>query len=100
MSDYDLLIGIICFVAGFGIAYWVKGMIVSQKIKAAEGEASRILDDSKRKAETALKEADLEVKDRLFKMKSEFDIETKETRFDLKKRETRLMQKEENLSPK
>lgn len=100
MSDYDLIIGIICFVAGFGIAYWVKGMIVSQKIKAAEGEASRILDDANHKAETVLKEADLEVKDRLFKMKSEFDTETKETRSELKKRETRLMQKEENIDRK
>jgi ribonuclease Y len=100
MSDYDLIIGIICFAAGFGVAYWVKGMIVSQKIKATEGEASRILADSKRKAETVLKEADLEVKDRLFKMKSEFDTETKETRSELKKRETRLMQKEENIDRK
>ena len=100
MSDYNLMIGIICFVAGFGISYWVRGMIVSQKIKAAEGEASRILEDSKRKAETVLKEADLGVKDRLFKMKSEFDTETKETRSELKKRETRLMQKEENIDRK
>jgi len=100
MSDYDLIIGIVCFVAGFGIAYWIKGIIVSQKIKAAEGEASRIIDDANRKAETLLKEADLEVKDRLFKMKSEFDTETKETRSELKKRETRLMQKEENIDRK
>ncbi len=100
MSNYELLIGIICFIAGSAIAYWVKGRIMSQKIKAAEGEASRIFEDSKRKAETVLKEADLEVKDRLFKMKSEFDTETKETRSELKKRETRLMQKEENLDRK
>lgn len=100
MSDYDMLIGILCFVAGFAIAYWVKGKIVSQKIKAAEAEAMRIVDDSERKAERVLKEADLEVKDRLFKMKSEFDNETKETRFELKKREARLMQKEENIDRK
>jgi ribonuclease Y len=100
MSDYELLIGIICFIAGSAIAYWVKGKIMSQKIKAAEGEASRIVEDSERKAERVLKEADLEVKDRLFKMKSEFDIETKETRSELKKRETRLMQKEENIDRK
>jgi ribonuclease Y len=100
MSDYELLIGIICFIAGSAIAYWVKGKIMSQKIKAAEGEASRIVEDSERKAERVLKEADLEVKDRLFKMKSEFDNETKETRSELKKRETRLMQKEENIDRK
>ena len=100
MSDYNLLIGIICFIAGSAIAFWIKGKIMTQKIKAAEGEASRIVEDSQRKAERVLKEADLEVKDRLFKMKSEFDAETKETRSELKKRETRLMQKEENIDRK
>jgi ribonuclease Y len=100
MSNYEILLGIVCFVAGSVIAFWVKGRIVSHKVKATEGEASRLLEDSKRKAETVLKEADLEVKDRLFKMKSEFDAETKETRAELKNRETRLMQKEENIDRK
>ncbi len=100
MNDYQLIIGILLFAAGFAIAYWIKGKIVSQKLKVAEREASRILEDSERKAETVLKEADLEVKDRLFKMKSDFDTETKETRSELKKREMHLMQKEENIERK
>lgn len=100
MSNYEIWLGIVCFVVGFVIAYWVKGRIVSHKVKAAEGEAARLIEDSKRKAETVLKEADLEVKDRLFKMKSEFDAETKETRAELKNREMRLMQKEENIDRK
>ena len=100
MSSLDIILAIICFGVGFAIAFWIKGMIVSQKAKAAEVEASRLLEDSRRKAETLLREADLEVKDRLFKMKSDFDAETKETRSELKKRETRLMQKEENVDRK
>jgi len=100
MSNYEILLGILGFAAGFIIAFWVKGRIVSHKVKAAKGEAARLIEDSKRKAETVLKEADLEVKDRLFKMKSEFDAETKETRAELKNRETRLMQKEENIDRK
>jgi len=100
MSSIGIILAIICFGVGFAIAFWIKGMIVSQKVKAAEVEASRFLEDSKRKAETLLREADLEVKDRLFKMKSDFDSDTKETRSELKKRETRLMQKEENVDRK
>ncbi len=100
INDYQLVIGILLFTAGFAIAYWIKGKIVSQKIKAAEREAEQIVEDSERKAETVLKEADLEVKDRLFKMKSDFDTETKETRSELKKREMHLMQKEENIDRK
>jgi len=100
MNDYSILIGIGLFFGGFLIAYWVKGRIMTQKIKAAEEEAVRLADESKRKAETLLREADLEVKDRLFKLKSEFDAETKDTRGELKKREARLMQKEENIDRK
>lgn len=100
MSALNIIIGAICFGAGFAIAFWVKGQIISQKVKAVEGEASRLLADSERKAETLLREADLEVKDRLFKMKSEFDAETKETRSEQNKRESRLMQKEENIDRK
>jgi len=100
MNDYSLLIGIGIFFVGFMIAYWLKGIIASQKVKAAEGEAFRSIEESRKKAATLLKEADLEVKDRLFKLKSEFDSETKETRAELKKREARLIQKEENIDRK
>ncbi len=100
MIEYNLLIGIIAFLVGFAIAFWVKGLIVSQKVKAAEKETSRMLEDAKRRSETLIKEAKLEVKDRLFKMKSEFDAETKDTRSELKNRERRLMQKEEHIDRK
>jgi len=100
MNEYNLLIGMIAFVLGFAIAYWVKGIIVAQKVKAAERETSRTLEDAKRRSETLIKEAQLEVKDKLFKMKSEFDADTKETLNELKKRDQRLMQKEENIDRK
>jgi ribonuclease Y len=100
MNDYSILIGIGCFFAGLLIAYWIKSRIMTQKIKAAEGEAVRFAEDSRKKAEALLREADLEVKDRLFKLKSEFDADTKDTRAELKKREARLMHKEENIDRK
>ena len=100
MDEYNILIGIIAFVAGCLIAFWVKGKIQSQRIKSAERETSQILDDAKRTSESLLKEARLEVKDKLFKMKSEFDNDTKETRSELKKKERRLIQKEENIDRK
>jgi ribonuclease Y len=100
MNAFNIILGIICFGIGFAIAFWIKGQIISQKVKAAEVEASRLLADSKRKADTILREAELEIKDRLFKMKSEFDAETKETRSEQKKRESRLINKEENVDRK
>lgn len=100
MNEYIILIGIFSFGVGFAIAFWIKGKMLSQKIRDSEAEASRILEDSKRRAETLLKEAKLEVKDRLFKMKSEFDTETKETRSEIIRRERRLSQKEEHIERK
>jgi len=95
-----ILLGILGLIAGFAIAFWIKGRIVSQKEKAAEKLASEIIEESRNKAETLLKETEVHMKDSLFKMKSEFDQETKETRAELKRRESRLVQKEETLDRK
>lgn len=100
MNEYHIIMVIIGFVAGFAIAYWIKGKIVSQKVKAANEESIRIIKDAKRRSETLLKEAELDVKDRLFNMKNEFDSETKETKSELKKLERRLIQREENIDRK
>jgi ribonucrease Y len=100
MNEYYLIIGMTAFAVGFAIAYWVKGIIVAQKVKASERETSRILEDAKRRSETLIKEAQLEVKDKLFKMKSDFDADTKETKDELKEKEQRLIQKEENIDRK
>ena len=100
MSEYAIVFGIVFFCVGFGLAFWIKGKMLAEKLKAAEGEAEKILRDASRKSETLIKEANLEIKDRLFKMKSEFDTETKETRSELKKKEHRLLQKEENIEKK
>lgn len=93
----SLLIGL-CI--GFGAAIWVKMLMDQQKADAARTKAGRIIQESRNKADALIKEASLEAKDRLLKMKNEFDNETKETRAELKKQERRLIQKEENIDRK
>lgn len=100
MNGYSFLMGIIGIGIGFAAAYWLKGKIASQRLEAAEEDARRIVENAGRQAETLLKEAQLEAKDKLFKMKSDFDAETMETRAELKKLEKRLIHKEENLDRK
>ncbi|MEJ2158418.1 MAG: ribonuclease Y [Desulfobacteraceae bacterium] len=100
MNEYMLGTLILGLLIGFGVAYWVKVYLDRQKVKAANDHAQRIHEDAKQRADALLKEASLEAKDRLLKMKSEFDGETKETRAELKKREQRLIQKEENIDRK
>ena len=100
MYTYNMLFGIIGLVLGCVITCWVKGKIVSRKLQSVELEASRLLEDAKRKSQTLIKEAELEAKDRLLNMKSEFDAEAKETQSELKKTERRLIQKEEGTDRK
>jgi ribonuclease Y len=100
MIEHFIMLGLVTFGIGFIIAFWIKGKVASQKVKAAESEAQKLTEEAKRKSETLLKEANLEIKDRLFRMKSEFDTETKETRRELKNREQRLLHKEETLDRK
>jgi ribonuclease Y len=100
MNNYIILLIIAGFGVGFLLAYWVKMGLAHRKIITAREEAVQIIRDAKQRAGTLLKESNIEAKDRLFKMKSEFDAETKETRAEIKKRENWLLQKEENIDKK
>ena len=100
MNEYMLGILVLGLLVGFGLAFGIKGYLDRQKVKAANDHAQRIHSDAKLRADAMLKEASLEAKDRLLKMKNEFDAETKETRSELKKREGRLIQKDENIDRK
>jgi len=100
MTIYEVLIGLAAFVVGAAIAYWLKSKSVTRRIKVAEEEAQRIIADAERRSDTLAKEANLEAKDRLFKMKNDFELETRETRSDWKKREKRLIEKEEHIDRK
>ncbi len=100
MIEYYILIGLVFFGLGWAASYWIKIRQMSFKIKSSEAEAEKKIRDAERKADTILKEAELDAKDLLFKMKGDFDSETKETRQELKKKEKRLMQKEEHIDLK
>jgi len=99
MSEY-LLTALICFGLGFVVAYWFKGKKLEEKQKSTNDEAARVIKDAKRQADTFIKEADLEIKDKALKKKSDFDIETRETRRELNKKEQRLLHKEEKVEGK
>lgn len=89
-----------CFIVGFLLAYIIKAKVLAQQAKTAENDADRIIEEARGQANNLLKEASVEAKDRLFKMKNEFDAETNETRAELKKLDKRLNQKSEKLDRK
>lgn len=100
LKEWYLFAGIGTFVIGFLIAFWLKSKLVSDRDRITREDAERILKEADHKAKTVLKEARLEVKDQLIRLKTDFDAETKEIRSGLKKKDARLTQKEENIDKK
>lgn len=67
---------------------------------SAEAKARRIVDDAIKEAEGIKREAKLEVKEEIYKIKSDLDKEVKERRNELSRLEKRVLQKEETLDRK
>lgn len=100
METYTILIAVVAAVIGFVVALGLKGVLGSKKLKDAAAEAEQMVKAAQNEADGLIKEAGIEAKDILFRMKSEFESEAKETRAELKKLERRLIQKEENIDRK
>ena len=93
----SVLFIIVAVLAGAVVGYVLKQLFTAKKIKASESLAARIVEESKKEAETIKKEAILQAKENLLKMKADFDQETKEVKNDLEGLERRIRTKEENL---
>ncbi|MBF0234685.1 MAG: ribonuclease Y [Desulfamplus sp.] len=96
--EYVIVLSSICgVVLGAGTAYWLTIKQLKYRLEEASREEFRIIEDARKKAETLIKDAQLEGKSRLLEMKSAFDSETGEIRAELKKEERRLLQRIENI---
>ncbi len=100
MNGTYILLLILGGFLGFLGAHFFREYLASQKIKDADDKVALILSSAEQKAESLIKEAQLEAKDRLFKMKSDFDAETSEAHAEIKKQENRLQQKRESIEKK
>jgi ribonucrease Y len=99
MIEYIVLV-IAGLAGGFGLGLLIKGKAAAGKIRGAEEEASRIIANAEREAETKRKEAVLEAKDKLYQSRAEFEKEIRDKRQEIQNQERRLTQKEENLEKK
>lgn len=84
----------------FALGYILRKVHVKGKLKSAEDKARKTLESAKDGAEKIKHEAELQAKDLLLKMRTEFEKETKDRRQELITLERRLLQKEENLDRK
>lgn len=85
---------------GAVVGYFIRKSIAEAKIAGAKNAAEQILEDGRRDAEALKKEALLEAKDEIHKLRTEAERDVRERRNELQKQENRLLQKEENLDRK
>ena len=84
----------------FMLGYFIRKRFATKKLKNAEERARKTLENATNEAEKVRRSAELEAKDLLLKMRSEFEQESKIRRQELNSFERRLSQKEENLDRK
>src|SRR5208283_3513925 len=84
---------IVCVIVGF----FLNRMLGRRRVDQAHKDAGGIRDLAQREAETIRKEAQLQAKDLLLKMRQDFEKETKDRRDELSSMEKRVLQREENL---
>jgi ribonuclease Y len=91
------LIGAVVLAALWRVVYRKRA---ETQLEEARKAAERIVDDARKAAEAKVKEADLEAKEKLLSMRSDFDRQAQQRRDEMKNSERRLQQKEENLDRK
>ena len=91
-----VIAGVVAF--KLGISY--RKRIAEAELGAAEEQAKKILNDAARAADSKKKEALIEAKDEIHKLRSEADRDIKERRGEVSRQERRLAQKEESIDKK
>lgn len=99
--DYLIVLSacIALLVGAFG-GFLLKKVLFEAKLEVEKRKIENIVEDVAKEADRIRKDADLQVKDRLYQSKVEFDKTTKGRRKELQAFEKRLLNKEENLDKK
>ncbi len=92
-----VLIGLISAIVAFFVGVKWYQFSAKDQLKNAQAKAHDIIEQARKEAQARRREAEVEVKDLLFRMRSEFEEETKRRREELNKLEQRLLQREENI---
>ena len=95
-----IVVAVIMLVIGFVVGDSRRKKADTNEIGSAEEQATHILNDAIKSAEAKKREAVVEAREEIQKIRSENDREIKERRSEVSKQERRLQQKEENLDRK
>ena len=92
--------GLAVAVVGAGIAYTVLRKKLREERASIRVESDRVIGDAARQAESKLREASIEAKEKVLAARAEFDKTVQARRQELAALEKRVLQKEENLDRK
>ncbi len=87
---------VVAFVAA-AIGYVLRKHVAEKKVQDAESQAEHILEQARKEALDKRREAELEAKDLLYRVRQDFERETKDRRLEISNMEKRFAQKEENI---
>ena len=88
-----IITAVICLSGG----YFIRRYLAERKIQDAEAKAQFILEKANKEIQARRREVDLEAKDLMFRLRQDFENETKQRRQELSELEKRFTQKEMNL---
>ena len=95
-----IVVAIVGALVGFAAGYLLRKFVGEAKIGSAEEAAKKVLEEANRRSEALQREARVEVKEELHKLRTDAESEVKERRQELAQLEKRLLQKESMLDEK
>ena len=94
----EIVVGLILgLIAGTGVGYVVRKSMAEKEVTSAENRAKTLVAEAERQAESAKREALVEAKDEVFRMRSEAEADVKSRRAEIEKKEDRISQRESAL---
>ena len=95
-----VFIGLGCGIVGIGAGLGITYLLFSRKIGKTKSQATKILEEAYAQAKTAKKEAILEAKEELHKLRADLDREVKDRRTEIQRSEDRISQREDFIEKK
>ncbi|GHU98848.1 ribonuclease Y [Clostridia bacterium] len=96
-----LIIGLVAGIAAGGLGgYFLFSALQKRKAGEAKNTASKLIEDAQAEAKTIRKEASLEAKEEVHRLRNDFERESRERKAEIQRTEQRINQKEENLTKK
>jgi ribonuclease Y len=92
-----ILIAIVAIGAGVLLGFYLRKNFGEKQLENAREGAGRIVADAEKQAETLRKEAVIEAKDEVFRLRAEAETDAKERRKEITNLENRLLQREESI---